>query len=42
MQQRRLGSTGVWVSQLCLGTMMSGEFNADMNVENPMAHSGRW
>ena len=26
MQQRRLGSTGVWVSQLCLGTMMFGEW----------------
>jgi aryl-alcohol dehydrogenase-like predicted oxidoreductase len=26
MEQRRLGSTGVWVSQLCLGTMMFGEW----------------
>jgi aryl-alcohol dehydrogenase-like predicted oxidoreductase len=26
MQQRRLGTTGVWVSQLCLGTMMFGEW----------------
>src|SRR5260370_25167041 len=25
MEQRRLGSTGVWVSELCLGTMMFGE-----------------
>ena len=25
MQQRRLGTTGVWVSELCLGTMMFGE-----------------
>ncbi len=24
MEQRRLGTTGVWVSQLCLGTMMFG------------------
>ena len=26
MEQRRLGTTGVWVSQLCLGTMMFGEW----------------
>jgi len=26
MEQRRLGTTGVWVSQLCLGTMMLGEW----------------
>jgi aryl-alcohol dehydrogenase-like predicted oxidoreductase len=26
MAQRRLGSTGVWVSELCLGTMMFGEW----------------
>jgi hypothetical protein len=26
MQQRRLGTTGVWVSELCLGTMMFGEW----------------
>jgi aryl-alcohol dehydrogenase-like predicted oxidoreductase len=26
MEQRRLGSTGVWVSELCLGTMMFGEW----------------
>ena len=26
MEQRRLGSTGVWVSHLCLGTMMFGEW----------------
>jgi aryl-alcohol dehydrogenase-like predicted oxidoreductase len=26
IQQRRLGSTGAWVSELCLGTMMFGEW----------------
>ena len=26
MEQRRLGRTGVWVSELCLGTMMFGEW----------------
>ena len=26
MEQRRLGSTGVWVSELCLGAMMFGEW----------------
>jgi aryl-alcohol dehydrogenase-like predicted oxidoreductase len=26
MEQRRLGTTGVWVSELCLGTMMFGEW----------------
>jgi aryl-alcohol dehydrogenase-like predicted oxidoreductase len=26
MEQRPLGTTGVWVSQLCLGTMMFGEW----------------
>jgi aryl-alcohol dehydrogenase-like predicted oxidoreductase len=26
MQQRRLGTTGVWVSELRLGTMMFGEW----------------
>jgi hypothetical protein len=25
-EQRRLGSTGVWVSELCLGTMMFGQW----------------
>jgi Aldo/keto reductase family len=29
MQQRRLGSTGVWVSELCLGTMMFGEWGTN-------------
>lgn len=24
MEQRRLGTAGVWVSDLCLGTMMFG------------------
>lgn len=28
MEQRRLGSTGVWVSELCLGTMMFGQWGA--------------
>jgi aryl-alcohol dehydrogenase-like predicted oxidoreductase len=26
MEHRRLGTTGVWVSELCLGTMMFGEW----------------
>lgn len=33
-EQRRLGSTGVWVSQLCLGTMMFGEWGAKDHDES--------
>ena len=35
MQQRRLGSTGVWVSELCLGTMMFGERDQGPRREHP-------
>src|SRR6202451_3523655 len=34
MQQRRLGSTGVWVSELCLGTMMFGEWGTKDHDES--------
>ena len=34
MQQRRLGSTGVWVSQLCLGTMMFGDWGTKDHDES--------
>jgi aryl-alcohol dehydrogenase-like predicted oxidoreductase len=34
MEQRRLGSTGVWVSQLCLGTMMFGEWGTKDHNES--------
>jgi len=34
MEQRRLGSTGVWVSELCLGTMMFGEWGTNDHDES--------
>lgn len=34
MQQRRLGSTGVGVSELCLGTMMFGEWGTKDHDES--------
>jgi aryl-alcohol dehydrogenase-like predicted oxidoreductase len=34
MQQRRLGSTGVWVSELCLGAMMFGEWGTSDHEES--------
>ncbi|MGN6635804.1 MAG: aldo/keto reductase [Oryzihumus sp.] len=34
MEQRRLGSTGVWVSELCLGTMMFGEWGTRDHQES--------
>jgi aryl-alcohol dehydrogenase-like predicted oxidoreductase len=34
MEQRRLGTTGVWVSQLCLGTMMFGEWGTKDHGES--------
>ena len=34
MQQRRLGSTGVWVSELCLGAMMFGEWGTKDHEES--------
>ncbi|MDA8323395.1 MAG: aldo/keto reductase [Actinomycetota bacterium] len=34
MEQRRLGSTGVWVSELCLGTMMFGEWGTRDHAES--------
>jgi aryl-alcohol dehydrogenase-like predicted oxidoreductase len=34
IQQRRLGSTGVWVSELCLGTMMFGEWGTKDHDES--------
>ena len=34
MEQRRLGSTGVWVSELCLGTMMFGEWGTKDHDES--------
>jgi aryl-alcohol dehydrogenase-like predicted oxidoreductase len=34
MEQRRLGSTGVWVSQLCLGTMMFGQWGTKDHDES--------
>jgi aryl-alcohol dehydrogenase-like predicted oxidoreductase len=34
MEQRRLGSTGVWVSPLCLGTMMFGEWGTQDHGES--------
>jgi aryl-alcohol dehydrogenase-like predicted oxidoreductase len=33
-EQRRLGSTGVWVSELCLGTMMFGEWGTKDHNES--------
>lgn len=32
--ERRLGSTGVWVSELCLGTMMFGEWGTKDHDES--------
>lgn len=34
MEQRRLGATGVWVSNLCLGTMMFGEWGTKDHDES--------
>jgi aryl-alcohol dehydrogenase-like predicted oxidoreductase len=34
MEQRRLGSTGVWVSTLCLGTMMFGDWGTKDHDES--------
>ena len=34
MEQRRLGRTGVWVSELCLGTMMFGEWGTKDHDES--------
>jgi aryl-alcohol dehydrogenase-like predicted oxidoreductase len=34
MERRRLGRTGVWVSQLCLGTMMFGEWGTKDHDES--------
>lgn len=34
MEQRRLGSTGVWVSPLCLGTMMFGDWGTKDHNES--------
>ena len=34
MEQRRLGTTGVWVSELCLGTMMFGEWGTKDHNES--------
>jgi aryl-alcohol dehydrogenase-like predicted oxidoreductase len=34
MQERRLGSTGVWVSELCPGTMMFGEWGTNDHEES--------
>lgn len=34
MKQRRLGSTGVWVSPLCLGTMMFGDWGTKDHDES--------
>ena len=34
MQHRRLGRTGVWVSELCLGTMMFGEWGTQDHDES--------
>jgi aryl-alcohol dehydrogenase-like predicted oxidoreductase len=34
MEQRRLGTTGVWVSELCLGTMMFGEWGTKDHEES--------
>jgi aryl-alcohol dehydrogenase-like predicted oxidoreductase len=34
MEQRRLGTTGVWVSELCLGTMMFGEWGTKDHDES--------
>lgn len=34
MEQRRLGSTGVWVSELCPGTMMFGEWGTKDHDES--------
>lgn len=34
IEQRRLGTTGVWVSELCLGTMMFGEWGTKDRSES--------
>ena len=34
MEQRRLGTTGVWVSELCLGTMMFGQWGTKDHDES--------
>jgi aryl-alcohol dehydrogenase-like predicted oxidoreductase len=34
VEQRRLGTTGVWVSELCLGTMMCGEWGTKEHDES--------
>ena len=34
MEQRHLGTTGVWVSELCLGTMMFGEWGTKDHDES--------
>lgn len=34
VEQRRLGDTGVWVSELCLGTMMFGEWGTQDHGES--------
>jgi hypothetical protein len=36
MEQRRLGSTGVWVSELCPGTMMFSEWGTNDAIESPV------
>jgi hypothetical protein len=42
MEQRRLGTTGVWVSQLCLGTMMFGEWGTKDHDESiRIIHRGK-
>jgi aryl-alcohol dehydrogenase-like predicted oxidoreductase len=40
-EQRRLGSTGVWVSELCLGTMMFGEWGTKDHDESIRARARR-
>jgi aryl-alcohol dehydrogenase-like predicted oxidoreductase len=39
MEQRRLGSTGVWVSELCLGTMMFGGWGSPGRPAVVAAHA---
>jgi len=34
IEQRRLGTTGAWVSKLCLGTMMFGEWGTKDHNES--------
>src|SRR5580692_258017 len=34
MERNRLGNTGVWVSELCLGAMMFGEFGTKDHDES--------